>query len=152
MHAKFQHSVAELNHLYLASKPLWQIDGSWDGFQWIDADNRDQSIVSYRRIDQKGKELIVLINFTPVAREEYLLGVPETGQYEEVFNSDQVEFGGSGVINVGVLTTTGQPWNGLKDSLRLRIPPLGMTVLQYRSKKEKTDGSSTATVRKKQIK
>ena len=132
MHAKFQHYTAELNQFYLASTPLWQRDDSWDGFQWIDADNRDQSILSYRRIDKKGKELIVLLNFTPVAREDYLLGVPASGIYQEVFNSDRPEFGGSGVVNLGDLRTTGQPWNYLADSVRLRIPPLGMTVLRCR--------------------
>ncbi|MBQ9783375.1 MAG: 1,4-alpha-glucan branching protein GlgB, partial [Clostridia bacterium] len=132
MHAKFQHYTAELNQFYLASTPLWQRDDSWDGFQWIDADNRDQSILSYRRIDKKGKELIVLLNFTPVAREDYLLGVPASGIYQEVFNSDRPEFGGSGVVNLGDMRTTGQPWNYLADSVRLRIPPLGMTVLRCR--------------------
>ena len=78
-HAKFQHYVSELNHLYLKTPALWQRDDSWDGFRWIDADNRDQSIISYRRIDGKGKELFILINFTPVAREDFLLGVPDAG-------------------------------------------------------------------------
>ncbi len=133
-HAKFQHYVAELNHLYLESPTLWQRDDGWDGFQWIDPDNRDHSIISYRRIDRKGKELLILINFTPVVREGYFLGVPQAGIYEEVFNSDEERFGGSGVVNTGDLHTTGQPWNYLADSIRLRVPPLGMTVLRCKRK------------------
>jgi 1,4-alpha-glucan branching enzyme len=134
-HAKFQYYTAELNHFYLKTRALWEIDDSWDGYQWIDPDNRSQSIVSFRRIDQKGRDVIVLINFTPVAREDFLLGVPSAGVYEEIFNSDCEEFGGSGVINLGELTSTGGPWNHSKDSLKLRIPPLGMLVLQYKKKR-----------------
>lgn len=133
-HAKFQHYVAELNHLYLETPALWERDGGWDGFQWIDADNRDHSIISYRRIDQKGKEVLVLINFTPVAREDYLLGVPQAGVYEEIFNSDAEKYGGSGVVNLGDLYTTGQPWNYIADSIRLRVPPLGMVILHCKRK------------------
>ncbi|MBQ2999637.1 MAG: 1,4-alpha-glucan branching protein GlgB, partial [Clostridia bacterium] len=133
-HAKLQYYVAELNHFYLKTPALWEIDDSWNGYQWIDADNRSQSIVSFRRIDQRGREVIVLINFTPVAREEFLLGVPSAGVYEEIFNSDREEFGGSGVINLGDLTSTGVPWNNSEDSLKLRVPPLGMLVLQYKKK------------------
>ncbi|MBE6546993.1 MAG: 1,4-alpha-glucan branching protein GlgB [Ruminococcaceae bacterium] len=144
-HAKLQHYAAELNQLYLATPPLWQIDDSWEGFRWIDADNREQSILSYRRIDRKGKEVIVLINFTPVAREEFLLGVPVSGVYEEIFNSDREEFGGSGVINTGELRCTGQPWNWLADSIRLRVPPLGMTMVRCKRKYAARSGKEART-------
>ncbi len=133
-HAKLQYYTAELNHFYLKTPALWQIDDSWDGYQWIDADNRSQSIVSFRRIDKTGREVLVLINFTPVAREEFLFGVPSAGVYEEIFNSDREEFGGSGVINLGELTSTGIPWNSSEDSVKLRVPPLGMLVLQCKKK------------------
>ncbi|MBE6530787.1 MAG: 1,4-alpha-glucan branching protein GlgB [Ruminococcaceae bacterium] len=132
-HASYQRYVAELNRLYLENPPLWQDDISWDGFRWIDADNREQSIISYRRVDKSGKELIILLNFTPVAREDFLLGVPESGTYEEIFNSDRLCFGGSGVTNEGDIPTTGQSWNYLADSVRIRIPPLGVTVLRKKS-------------------
>ena len=134
-HSKLQHYVSELNHLYLKTPALWQIDGSWDGFRWIDADNREQSIFSYRRIDKKGNEIIVLINFTPVVYEDFMLGVPYSGVYEEIFNSDSEAFGGSGVVNVGELKTTGASWNYLPDSIRLRVPPLGMTLIKCKRKK-----------------
>ncbi len=134
-HAKLQYYTAELNHLYLKTPALWQIDDSWAGYQWIDADNRSQSIISFRRIDKKGREVIVLINFTPVAREDFLLGVPSAGVYEEIFNSDREEFGGSGVINLGELPSTGKPWNYSEDSVKLRIPPLGILILQRKKKR-----------------
>ena len=135
-HAKLQRYTAELNHFYLENPPLWECDDSWGGFQWIDADNRDQSIVSYRRIDRAGKELIVLINFTPVVRKKFLLGVPYSGVYEEIFNSDAVDFGGSGVCNPDALKTTGKAWNGCPDSLHLEVPPLGAVILRCRRKRK----------------
>ena len=133
-HSSFQHYVSELNHLYLKTPAMWQIDDSWDGFKWIDADNREQSIFSYRRIDKKGNEIIVLVNFTPVVREDFMLGVPCSGTYEEIFNSDSVEFGGSGVVNVGDMKTIGRSWNFLPDAVKLRVPPLGMTVIRCKKK------------------
>jgi 1,4-alpha-glucan branching enzyme len=128
-HAKFQKYVAQLNQLYIASPELWENDSSWSGFSWIDANNADQSIVSYRRIDSKGNELTVLINFTPVAREDFRLGVPE-GSYKEMINSDAECFGGSGVVNTGVIKTDNIAAHGFDTSLRLRVPPLGITVLK----------------------
>ena len=88
--------------------------------------------------------MIVLVNFTPVVREDFLLGVPEAGAYEEIFNSDDERFGGSGVINVGELSTTGKPWNFLPDSVRMRIPPLGMTILRRKPKKAASRKKSAA--------
>ena len=133
-HAKLQKYISDLNNFYLASSPLWQNDGCWDGFKWIDPNNRNQSILSYRRIDSKGKEYTVVINFTPVVYEEFSLGVSNSGIYVEVFNSDNESFGGSGVVNVGDIRTEGVPCNFLKDSIKLRVPPLAMTVLQCKRK------------------
>ena len=140
-HAKFQRYVAELNHLYLSQPSLWQIEDSWDGFRWIEADDKDQSIVSYSRIDKKGKELLVLINFTPVVYEHFLLGTDISGTYEEIFNSDDTRFGGSGVINVCELKTTGRGISSCRDSVEIRVPPLAITVLRCKRKapERKTD-------------
>ena len=154
LHARLQRYVAELNHLYLRSPALWQIDGSWDGFRWIDADNRDASVLSYRRIALDGKELIVLINFTPVVYEDFRVGVPEGGNYKEIFNSDDERFGGSGVVNTVARPAEDIPCNGLDYSVNLRIPPLGITVLQRESpripKKERVEKKkpSKSTARK----
>lgn len=133
-HAKFQRYVAKLNHFYLSQPALWQIEDSWDGFRWIEADDKDQSIISYRRIDKKGKELLVLINFTPVVYENFLLGTDVSGTYEEIFNSDDARFGGSGVINVGDLKTTGRGISSCRDSVEIRVPPLAITVLRCKRK------------------
>lgn len=129
-HAAMQQYVAELNHLYLSTPALYEIDDSWDGFRWIDADNSEQSVITYRRIDKKGREIMVIVNFTPMARENYAIGVPDPGVYEEIFNSDDVRFGGSGVVNTGPLRTRPQPMHGLPDSLSFRLPPLAVTMFR----------------------
>ncbi len=139
-HAKFQRYVSELNNLYLELPQLWQRDDSWAGFSWVDADNNDQSIVSYRRFADDESELEVIINFTPVAYENYRIGVASEGTYEEVINSDDERFGGSGVVNKGKLTAENYGAHGLDYSLCLRIPPLGMTVIRH-SKKTDTKTS-----------
>ncbi len=137
-HEKFQRYVAELNHLYLESPELWQKDDSWEGFSWIDADNKDQSIVSYRRVADDGQELLVLINFTPVAYEDFAVGVANGGKYVELLNSDDERFGGSGVVNKGELKTQKLWAHGFEDSLKLRVPPLAITILKQKATKKKS--------------
>ena len=128
-HAKFQRYVAELNYTYLAFKELWE-DDTESGLYFIDRDNADQSIVSYRRFASDGSELDVIINFTPVAYENYKLGVPQDGIYEEILNSDDLRFGGGGVINPEPMHSQRGICHGLEYSVNLRMPPLGMVILK----------------------
>ncbi len=130
MHASLQLFTAELNQFYLASPALWECDGGWEGFSWIDADNAEQSIYSYRRIDRRGRELIVLLNFTPVKREDFLLAVPKKGRYEEVFNSDERRFGGSGVTNAGELVTEPCMLRGGEQAIRIAVPPMSGVIFR----------------------
>jgi 1,4-alpha-glucan branching enzyme len=145
-HAKFQRYVAELNHLYLESPQLWEQDDGWAGFSWVDADNASQSIVSYRRFSKDGEELQIIINFTPVVYEDFTIGVPYDAEYEEVFNSDDVRFGGGGVVNIGALKANNEGAHGLGHSIRMRIPPLAMTILKR--KKAPTTKRKTKTSKK----
>ena len=131
-HQEMQHYTAALNHFYLQNPPLYEVDDSWQGFQWIDADNAQQSILSYRRIDKRGRELVVLINLTPATYEGFRQGLPYHGAWEEVFNSDATEFGGSGVVNTGLIRTERQPLHGQPACATLRIPPLGAVILRCR--------------------
>ena len=131
MHAKFQYYAAKLNHFYLKHPELWERDHVWGGgFEWIDADNAEQSILSYRRKDAKGRELIVLLSFTPVKREEFLLAVPYAGTYEEVFNSDAKEFGGEGNLNHGKFKTEPCMLRGYGKAIRITVPPMGCAVFR----------------------
>ncbi|MBE6700318.1 MAG: 1,4-alpha-glucan branching protein GlgB [Ruminococcaceae bacterium] len=136
MHSKLQEFVCSLNHFYLENPCLWEIDGGWEGFDWIDADNAKQSIASYRRIDKKGRELTVIINFTPVKREDFLLAVSTEGSYREVFNSDDEKFGGGGVLNEGILKTEPCMLRGYSRAIKITLPPLSALVFKCVRKKK----------------
>ena len=131
MHKKFQLYVAEINHLYLSHPEFWQIDDSWDGFAWINANDTDRSILSYRRIAKNGSEAIVVLNFTPEVYEDYVIDVPRSGRYEEIFNSDDWKYGGSGVTNFSAVLESVEECGGAK--LHFRVPPLGVSVLRLKT-------------------
>ena len=133
-HAAFQRYVSALNHLYLKAPALFEGDGGWEGFQWIDPENRDQSVISYRRIDKRGGEIVIVINFTPVLRDNFRLGLPQAGVWREIFNSDDVEFGGTGVTNGGNIRTQAIPFHGLSCSAVLALPPLGAVMLSCKKR------------------
>ena len=96
-HRQFRDFVKSLNHFYKENKPLWEIEDSWDGFSWINADDNERSIVSFvRRGKKKTDEIVVICNFTPVEYKNYIVGVPRSGTYCEVFSSDDEIFGGKG--------------------------------------------------------
>ena len=92
--------VKALNHFYLEHNALWKMDFDAFGFEWINADDKERSIYSFvRRREKKEDTLLVICNFTPVVYEDFRVGVPFAGEWEEVFNSDSSTFGGSGVVN-----------------------------------------------------
>ena len=136
-HAKLQCFVSKLNQFYLSSPQLWQKDDNWDSFVWIDADNREQSIYSYRRIDESGKELIVLLNFLPVERDNFLLAVPYDGIYEEVLNTDDEKFGGAGLLNEGFFKTEPCMLRGYSRAIRIRVPAMSGLIFQCKRKTPK---------------
>ncbi len=130
-HRDQQVFVGELNKFYKKNPALWERGYESSGFEWIDADNSDQSIISFiRRGDDPKDDLVILINFDVNAHENFRLGVPEWGVYAEKFNSDASEFGGSGVLNEGRLRCEDVAWNGREQSVVLRIPPLAGIVLK----------------------
>ena len=134
-HRKHQHFVRELNHFFRDNKGLWQHNYDESGFEWIDADNNEQSVVSYvRHGDRPVDDRVVIINFDPATHEEFRVGVPREGNYVEVFNTDAEEFGGSGVINEGTLVSTPEPFDRCDDSIVLRLPPLAGVVLKRTGK------------------
>ena len=107
------------------------MDASPDSFVWIDADNREQSVFFYRRIAKNGEELLVYLNFLPIIREDFLAAVPTLGEYEEVFNSDAIAFGGKGNLNEGVLASKpcDLPRN-YQHAVTITLPPMGAVVLK----------------------
>ncbi len=129
-HRRMQNFVRTLNRLYLDTPALWEIDDGWDGFQWIDPDNAPEGILSYRRIDRRGRETVVLLNFTPVRRESVRVPVPKMGRYREILTTDQRAFGGSGWENGERKTVTEQRGDGGKENvLYLTLPPLSGILL-----------------------
>ena len=130
MHAKLQFFHSELNHFYLDNSPLWQNDSNWDGFNWIDPDNSEESVLSYRRIDNEGNELTVVVNFTPVVRENFKVGVTELCDYKEVFNSDAEKYGGSGVCNIENIAALEESTSRDPYSVKITLPPLAAVILK----------------------
>ncbi len=137
MHAKFQKYVCDLNHLYLKHSELWEIDYSWDGFKWIDADNANESVLSYMRYNKKGDALIVLLNFTPVYRENFTFGVPCEGTYIEVFNSDKTEYGGYGCENSYELKTYSLQWKEFSNVLSVNLAGHSAVILKKKKTQQK---------------
>ena len=130
-HRHQQQFVRDLNRFYNEHPALWQRAFESEGFEWIDADNADQSVVTFiRRGEDPKDDLVILINFDVNAREDFRMGVPEWGVYEELFNSDDERFGGSGVVNTGKLKCQDKPWNGREQSIVVRVPPLAGMVLK----------------------
>ena len=120
-HAKLQDYVRNLNHFYKDNKPMWENDNSWEGFRWISADDYTQNILSYIRFDDAGEPIVCLVNFSPVTRENYRIGVPRARSYVEVFSSDEERFGGNGVTN-GNVTCEKVSSHGSDYSISLTIP------------------------------
>ncbi|WP_242984926.1 alpha amylase C-terminal domain-containing protein, partial [Clostridium sp. 2-1] len=90
-HQKQQQFFRDLNHFYLDTPALWQVDFSWEGFSWISNDDYTQSVIAFRRIDKEGGEVLAVCNFLPVRRDNYSVGVPAAGIYAEIFSSDREE-------------------------------------------------------------
>ncbi len=120
--------LEDLGRLYLDSPCLWRRDPELEGFSWIDCQDRHNSVLAYVRRD--GEDfLVVVLNFTPVPREDYRIGVPEPGRYVRRLSSDEGRYGGSGFETLGVVDTEAVAFHGYPQSLRLRLPPLGALVL-----------------------
>ena len=117
-------ALRDLNHLYRAIPALYQHDFSPDGFSWIDCHDADNSVISYLRHASDGSFALIVLNFTPVPRAQYRLGVPVTGSYHEIFNSDSRYYGGSDLGNLGHIESTGKPSMGRPDSIVITVPPL----------------------------
>ena len=126
--------IRALNKFYKAHRALWENDRDWDGFQWLVADDNYNNVLVFRRTDRSGKSLIAVINFSPVAVEGYRFGVPPKARYEEVFNTDDARWGGSGVTNPESIETEFIPAHQQAQSIAVRVPPLGAVLLQGKGK------------------
>ena len=129
MHRKTQQFFKALYHFYLSNPPLWADDGSWDGYQWIQPDDGDNSILAFRRMSPDGSNLICVCNFTPVYRENYRLGVPAAGRYQCVFSSDDVAYGGTGSA-IPETVSEQSSYREYTHSALFHIPPMSISFFK----------------------
>lgn len=131
-HTEMQRFVSVLNNFYLENKELWEIDNSYDGYEWIEANQGDLNIISYKRKAIDSSELIIVINFSPVKRENYRINVSQAGNYREVLTTDELRFGGTGNVNKGIiksaktLTQTGE----IQNYIDINLPALSGVVFR----------------------
>jgi 1,4-alpha-glucan branching enzyme len=124
--------LRDLNHLYRAQPALYERDFSRDGFEWIDCHDWEQSLISFIRIGKGGEDMVLVVcNFTPVLRENYQLGVPRKGWWQELLNSDAEIYGGQGFGNAGGVQSVPLPAQGRYHSVMLRIPPLSVLFFKH---------------------
>ena len=126
LHRKMHEFVRTLNHFYLDHPCFWQNDSDWTGFQWLQADDRDNSVVAFRRVDRQGRDVLVVCNFCPVLREGYKMGVPKPYWYEPVLTSSDPQFGGDGILPTVAKGRKGD-WGAFHYTAEFTIPPLSVT-------------------------
>ena len=149
-HRQHQAYIKALNHVYLEQPNLWQRDFSWEGFQWIDADNSKQSILIYTRQGDKPNDITVtVINFQTDSYFGFRLGVPKSGRYKEIFNSDEDRFGGSGLhYNPEPLRAVKKPSHGRDWSIEITVPPLGGVILKRDASRKTASGEKKPAAHK----
>jgi 1,4-alpha-glucan branching enzyme len=133
--ASLQKYVSTLNRIYGSTPALWQLDHQQAGFQWIDGGNSSQQVLTFLRFDAKGNPLACVINFGGTPHHDFQLGLPSSGVWEEIVNSDAVEFGGSGVGNFGEINADGPGSHGQPVSATIQVPPLGSVWFRPKASK-----------------
>ncbi|GII61914.1 1,4-alpha-glucan branching enzyme GlgB [Sphaerisporangium krabiense] len=130
-HQGVQRLVRDLNRVYGETRAMYSQDHTPDGFQWIDADDAPGNVFSFVRHGDDGSMVACVANFSGRPHEDYVLGLPAGGRWEEVVNTDAFDYHGSGVGNLGAVEAEAEPWHGLPYSARLRVPPLGALWLRH---------------------
>ena len=149
MHSKLKDFVRDLNKLYTSEKALYEVDFSYDGFEWLDCNDSDHSVVSFLRKGSNPEDVLLFVcNFTPVVYNDYRIGVPYDTFYREVLNSDSGLYGGSNVGNLGGLAAEHAAYQQRPYSINMQVPPLAVVVLKPELKHCKSDpGSGDAELR-----
>ena len=133
-HQQLQHFFATANKFYLDTPAMHENDYDWNGFRWVALDDYQNSVIAFRRIALDSSEILVVCNFQPVTRENYRVAVPVYGIYEEVFNSEAAEFGGTDIKNEGDIQAINEKEHDLDYCISITLPPLGVTY--YKLKEE----------------
>jgi 1,4-alpha-glucan branching enzyme len=129
-HGGLKQYVRDLNRVYTSEPALHELDFDPAGFQWIDCNDNENSVISYLRRGKSGEVIVAIVNFTPVPRDGYRIGVPSAGAFTELINSDSDAYDGSNLGNQGVAFPEPVPSHGFEQSLRLNLPPLGFLLLK----------------------
>lgn len=148
-HRELNHFFAEANKFYRDVPAMHENDYDWDGFQWVALDDYQNSVIAFRRIANDGSEILVVCNFQPVQRDNYRIGVPVAGTYEEVFNSESAEFGGCGVTNSGEIISKRIKDHELNNSIEITLPPLGVMYFKLKKKAPAPKKSTSKMAEKK---
>jgi 1,4-alpha-glucan branching enzyme len=131
MHSGLQNWVADLNRIYRSEPALYALDFEWQGFEWIDCNDSEQSVISLVRKGKSKEEVVLVVcNFTPVPRYDYRIGVPSGGFWRELLNSDAGEYGGSGLGNLGGVYADAISHHGQPYSVNLTLPPLAIAFFK----------------------
>jgi 1,4-alpha-glucan branching enzyme len=123
-HDGLRRLVQHLNYIYKSEPALWQQDDSYDGFEWIDFHDADNSVVSFIRKSRESEMIVFIVNATPIVRHNYRLGVPRAGFYREIINTDGQTYGGGNVGNYGGVQSEDRQWMGREHSILIQLPPL----------------------------
>jgi len=129
LHQGMRRLVTDLNHLYCNSRVLYQYDFDAKGFEWVDCHDAAQSVLSYLR-SADDEHILVVLNFTPMSRNDYRIGVPEEGYYQEIFNSDAEIYGGSNIGNDGGVHSEAKEWMNKTHSINITLPPLSVVLFK----------------------
>lgn len=131
-HRQIQEYVRDLNKLYNEKIAFWYDDYTQDGFEWINCDDNEESVITFiRKGKRRNDTLIFICNFTPIPRTMHRIGVPYKGNYREIINSDDIKYGGSGILNEKNIESMNIDWDGRKDAVDIKIGPLSMSILKY---------------------
>ncbi len=154
-HRQMKDFTRDVNHFYLDNPAFWQIEDSWDGYRWLNADDNSHNVLAYLRMDEKGEQVMVVCNFAPVPWDNYIVGVPDDcSSIYEVFSSDDVRYGGSGVTNGTRIMSRKGSCGEYKRVVTLKLAPLSTVYFKLRKRKtvkpEKAAGSSTASKKAKE--
>ncbi len=138
-HKGLHEYVKKLNAVYRSNAPFWQIDYSWEGFNWLVSDDNTNSVVAFERIDRSGDKIIAVCNFTPVSREGYRIGIESRGSLTYLLSSDDKCFGGDGISDGKRIYTKKIPMHGKDNSFEITVPGFSCIYLRYKAYKSKKD-------------
>ena len=131
-HQQIQNWVRDLLHLYKRNRAMYEQDNSWEGFEWVNADDGTRSIYSFIRHSRNGKKnLLFVCNFTPMERADYRVGVPRRKQYKLVLNSDDAKYGGRGEERPLVYKAVKSECDGRPYSFGYKLPPYGVAIFEF---------------------